>query len=46
MAGRNLVRKPADLLRYWLLHLDDRSHWPRWLEAAGVPGAEVAQGRC
>src|ERR687894_1601966 len=44
MTGRNRLRKPADLLRYPLLRLDDRSEWPRWLEAAGVPEAEVSHG--
>ncbi len=44
MTGRNRLREPADLLRYPLLHLDDRGHWPRWLEAAGVPDAEVSHG--
>ena len=44
MTGRNRLRKPADLMRVPLLHLDDRSHWPRWLDAAGVPDVEVSHG--
>ena len=44
MTGRNRLRKPADLKRVPLLHLDDRSHWRRWLDAAGVPDAEVSHG--
>jgi LysR family transcriptional regulator, glycine cleavage system transcriptional activator len=44
MSGRNRLRKPADLLRFPLLRLDDRSEWRRWLEAAGVPGAQVSHG--
>jgi LysR family glycine cleavage system transcriptional activator len=43
-AGRNRLRKPADLLRVPLLRLDGRSEWPRWLEAAGVPEAPVSLG--
>jgi len=44
MTGRNRLRKPADLMRVPLLHLDDRSHWRRWLDAAGVPDVEVSHG--
>ena len=44
MAGRNRLRRPADLLRFPLLRLDESSDWPRWLEAAGVPDAEVSHG--
>src|SRR5437879_4719494 len=34
MTGRNRLRKPADLLKVPILHLDTRKDWPRWLEAA------------
>jgi LysR family glycine cleavage system transcriptional activator len=34
---------PADVLKFPLLHLDDRKTWSRWLEAAGVE-AEPTQG--
>ncbi|HEX8166795.1 MAG TPA: transcriptional regulator GcvA [Beijerinckiaceae bacterium] len=44
MAGRRRLRKPADLLRVPLLRLDGSGEWPRWLEAAGVPGAPVPRG--
>jgi LysR family glycine cleavage system transcriptional activator len=44
MAGRNRLRKPADLLKFPLLHLDDRSDWARWLEAAGVTDAKPSHG--
>src|ERR687897_1363868 len=44
MTGRNRLRKPADLMRVPLLHLDDRNHWRRWLDAAGVPDVEVSHG--
>jgi LysR family glycine cleavage system transcriptional activator len=44
MSGRNRLRAPADLLRAPLLHLDDRTDWARWLEAAGVPNPRVTQG--
>ena len=44
MTGRNRLRQPADLLRLPLLHLDGWGDWRRWLEAAGVPDAEVLHG--
>jgi LysR family transcriptional regulator, glycine cleavage system transcriptional activator len=34
----------ADWQPIALLHLDDRSHWARWFEAAGLPDADVAHG--
>jgi LysR family glycine cleavage system transcriptional activator len=44
LAGRNPVRRPADLVRFPLLHLDSRDDWARWLEAAGIPDAELLHG--
>ena len=43
LAGRRLT-KPADVLKFPLLHLDDWKAWGRWLEAAGADGADVARG--
>src|SRR5438876_12022549 len=39
LASRNRLTKPADVLRFPLIHLDDRKDWAKWLEAAGVDGA-------
>ena len=44
LAGRNRLAKPSDVLRFPLLHVDDRKDWARWLEAAGVHGAELSHG--
>jgi LysR family transcriptional regulator, glycine cleavage system transcriptional activator len=44
MSGRHRLGKPADLLKFPLLHLDDRTNWLRWLEAAGVTGVDVSHG--
>ena len=44
VAGRNRLAKPADVLKFPLLHLDDRTAWSKWLEAAGVTDAEPSQG--
>lgn len=44
LAKRARVKKPEDLLKLPLLHLDDRKIWVRWLEAAGVSSPELSQG--
>ena len=38
------LNRPADLLGFPLLHLDDRTIWATWLEAAGVGDAEALHG--
>lgn len=43
-AGRQRLSKPADVLKFPLLHLDDRKNWSKWLAAAGVADAEVSHG--
>jgi len=37
-------RKPADLSRHTLLHVNDRQDWSKWLEAAGAKHVDVARG--
>jgi len=44
LAGRNRLSKPSDVLKFPLIHLDDRKAWAKWLEAAGVEGAEPSHG--
>ena len=44
LAGRHRLVRPSDVLKFPLLHLDDRKAWTRWLEVAGVPDAEPSQG--
>src|SRR5216684_456265 len=43
VSGRNRITKPADLLKFPLLLLDDWKDWSRWFDAAGV-AAPVTQG--
>ena len=43
-AGRQRLAKPSDVLKFPLLHLDARKDWLRWLEAAGVAGADLSRG--
>lgn len=38
------IREPSDVLKFPLLHLDDRKDWSQWLEAAGVVDAELPHG--
>jgi LysR family glycine cleavage system transcriptional activator len=42
--GRKRILKPADLLKFTLLHLDDRKTWSKWFDAAGVAGVEISHG--
>lgn len=42
--GRKALRSPADLAHHTLLHLDNRNDWSKWLEAAGVKGADLSRG--
>src|SRR5204862_7586371 len=44
VAGRSRLAKPADVLKFPLLHLDDRKAWSKWFEAAGIAHAELSQG--
>jgi LysR family glycine cleavage system transcriptional activator len=44
LSGRKRLGKPADVLKYPLIHMDARTDWPRWLEAAGVDDAKVIHG--
>jgi LysR family glycine cleavage system transcriptional activator len=44
LSGRNRLTKPADVLKFPLIHVDDRKDWARWLESAGVQGVELAHG--
>jgi LysR family glycine cleavage system transcriptional activator len=38
------IHEPSDMLRFPLLHLDDRLDWSRWLEAAGAPSEGLLHG--
>jgi len=44
LSGRNRLTKPADVLKFPLIHVDDRKDWTKWLDAAGVGGAELSHG--
>jgi len=42
--GRRALRRPDDLARHTLLHLNDRQDWSKWLEAAAVTGVDLSRG--
>jgi len=44
MTSRGGLQKPKDVLRFPLLHLDNRRDWARWLEAAGASGEGLLHG--
>jgi LysR family transcriptional regulator, glycine cleavage system transcriptional activator len=44
LTGRRRLNKPADILNFPLLHLDSRTDWTNWLQAAGLDGADVMHG--
>ena len=44
MSGRNRLTKPADLLKFPLLHLDDWKAWSKWLDSAGVSDFKMPRG--
>jgi LysR family glycine cleavage system transcriptional activator len=44
LAGRHRLAKASDVLKFPLLHLDDRKAWAKWLEVAGFADAELSQG--
>ena len=43
-SGRRRLDKPADILKFPLIHLDNRADWANWLQAAGIDDAAVIHG--
>ena len=44
ISGPPRLRKPADLARSVLLHVEGNDGWTQWLEAAGVEGVDLGRG--
>ena len=44
LSGRKRLSRPADILKFPLIHMDTRADWTRWLQAAGVDGAAAIHG--
>src|ERR1700682_6247382 len=43
-AGKRRLGKPADILKFPLIHLDSRTDWAKWLQAVGISDADVTHG--
>jgi LysR family transcriptional regulator, glycine cleavage system transcriptional activator len=44
LSGRKRLDKPADVLKFPLLHLDSRADWTNWLQGTGVDDAAAIHG--
>jgi LysR family transcriptional regulator, glycine cleavage system transcriptional activator len=44
LSGRRRLAKPADILKFPLIHLDSRADWTNWLQAADIDDAAVIHG--
>ena len=44
LTGRRRLSKPADILKFRLIHLDSRADWTKWLRAVDVDDAGAAHG--
>jgi LysR family transcriptional regulator, glycine cleavage system transcriptional activator len=44
LSGKRALRHPTDILKFPLIHMDDRSDWARWLQATGVSEAQAMHG--
>jgi LysR family glycine cleavage system transcriptional activator len=44
LSGRHRLGKPADILKFPLIHLDSRADWTNWLRAAGVNQDDATHG--
>jgi LysR family transcriptional regulator, glycine cleavage system transcriptional activator len=44
LEGRNGLRRPSDLARFRLLHIDNQQGWSQWLDFAGVTGVDPSRG--
>src|ERR1700719_4692042 len=41
LSGRRRLGKPADILKFPLIHLDSRTDWTKWLQAVGISDADI-----
>jgi len=44
LAGRRRAARPADIIKFPLIHTESRTDWTRWLQATGVSDAQVTHG--
>ena len=44
LSGRRRLEKPADILKFPLIHLDSRTDWTNWLQATRLDESAVVHG--
>ena len=44
LSGRHRLSRPADILKFPLIHMDSRADWNNWLQEAGFDEAGVTHG--
>lgn len=44
LSGRYRLHKPADILKFPLIHLDSRADWAKWLQSFGIDDTYVTHG--
>jgi DNA-binding transcriptional LysR family regulator len=44
LSGKRRIGKPADVLKFPLIHMDSRADWNNWLREAGIDEAGVTHG--
>src|SRR6185436_17269243 len=44
LSGRHRLSRPADILKFPLIHMDSRADWNNWLQEAGLDEAGVTHG--
>jgi LysR family transcriptional regulator, glycine cleavage system transcriptional activator len=44
LTGRNAIRKPTDLVKHSLLHVNDHKDWASWLDAAHISSVDPTKG--
>ena len=44
LSGKRRLGKPADILKFPLIHMDSRADWKNWLEEAGLDDSAATHG--
>src|SRR5437764_304967 len=44
LSGRRRLQKPADILKFPLIHMDSRADWKNWFQETGIDDAAAVHG--
>lgn len=44
LSGRRRLEKPADIIKFPLIHLNSRADWAKWLLGVGIDDADATHG--